>query len=907
MGPQSLLFGLLLIHCYSWKSTPVGGTPPSARQYVHNVVIGEVVYYFGGMDFNDQPLSDIWSFNTTELSWLQLPSLGSPPKSFWGCLWHYKNSLFFFGDSDINTISVYSFRDYTWVNLPFDINAPSARQMMGCEQLVINDESYGILIGGTSADVELQNEIWALSLSTLKWQLVSAYGQSFIGRQFPNTAVLDFLPNTILVFSGRTMEDISIEDRNDTWLLSFSELDGSIRVDCKNVSNQISGVAPVATVVSSTAMLPYSSQLFVIGGWLMSRHQSYSEIQVLSFNRSTDPRLWTWDRYPLRKDNHYLNFSLDSCTSSVVKDRIFVFGGFYNEVDVSNTLLVLEPLTEYLFSTLSVDQIVPPSFSQHSFVVVGDIAYVLGGYTSGDPLLESVIWHLNLTTETWHFNAISSSYVADRRIGQCAVGYSRRIYYIFGISLTTNQMVSHVDVYDTVSLTWTKMEFWGDVPSARAYCCCSRFNNLIFIFGGRDSSGISDHLSVLNVQSGHWSIIRHPSHHPPAMERCGLFVISFNFQPYLLLSFGRLTSWMPYQSHIWKADVNDVIITSSITWIQQPLRLEYPLLEADSIQVLVFEQLLILIGGENFNLYTGYVSYYLLPQLSDTKSLSVTLIERLETFMKPTLHFAVTGFMNRIYLFGGTLVRAGMRISSFSLSSLYLRELDCALYSKFPCNDVCFVGSYLKNSTCDLCSPGFYGVTNSHSQSCEPCPPGFFSNRVGVIGSESCLPCPYNSYQPSSGSSNCLPCPEGATCRMGAIRPESESHVDDVSVYSWQPPLPDSNAPMVNAISTQIFVIVFIIIVLFLAVVIILGEKSSILLKFDVFARQHYTQYDHVMVKRKTQLGSVFTFWFLFLALAFVSILIVEFSYDNYTFRRMMEPAFLLTQEMLFSANISFR
>ncbi|KAL0208500.1 hypothetical protein P9112_011087 [Eukaryota sp. TZLM1-RC] len=908
-----LIICMIILHVHPWNSIPEIGTPPPSRQYCHSLTIGESIFYFGGMDENDTILKDIWVFNGTDSSWMQLPSLGTAPLFLWGCLFHHQSSIFYFGADDTNVIFKYSLRDYTWTMLPYDINAPSPRQMMSCEQLTINGEQFGVIIGGSSSDVELLSEVCILNLSTLTWQVID--NCTFSGRQFPNTAVVDFLPSSILMFSGATSENSMYEDDNDTWLLQFSSIDGKVTVHSRNVTDLIGGEIPQSVILSTSTYHPGLSLFFVIGGWMNSRHASFSKLQVVFLNNSTNISSWEWKSYPLKLEGfnalNFSIFSLDSATSNVVCGQLLVFGGFFNEEVVSNMLLKVIPNSNFSFSLTSQHQIVTSSFSHHSLVTVGLSSYVIGGYMSGDSLLESVIWNLNLSDYSWSSIAIESSYIAERRVGACVVGFGTRIYYLFGTLVISNTMTSSVDVFNPITSSWSKFETYGEIPPVRSHSCCTRHHSYVFVYGGRTSSGISSGLFVLNLQSGEWISIEQPSPRPPSLERCGLSVVRSAYFPYLMLSFGRLGSWMPYQSHLWKVDLQEVIVNCSATWIDQPLILDGNMWDADSFQYLIFDNILLLLGGENWNHFVGYMSFFILPEFYDKSPVFLQLIGQLDSFVIPTLAFATAGHGNSVIMFGGTLTRKGMEIPNFGLSSLYVQQFDCDFLFNSSCNQPCFIGYVLEfdslsnRSVCQPCLPGSVGTYFEGIVGCKPCPAGFYSTSAALVGEDSCIPCPFDTFQPVEGSTTCLPCPLGMVCPVGSINPIETDTFQTLSLTTLQPQLPESNSAAVSSISRRIFIIVFIFITVFLIWMVLLGRKSSLILKIDIFSRQHYTENDDYMVKRKTQMGSLFTYWFLFLSTAFVAVLFVEFSMDNISFLRLMEPAFLLSEEVLFSGNIT--
>jgi len=130
-------------------------------------------------------------------------------------------------------------------------------------------------------------------------------------------------------------------------------------------------------------------------------------------------------------------------------------------------------------------------------VVIGDLAYVLGGNTRGHnsgyvPWADS----LNLRTGEWtvlpdaphardHFHAA----VVDGRI--YAAG-GRRSAADAGEPLS--QTIAQVDVFDPASATWTTLA--ADLPSPRAGTAAVEWNDTLVVLGGESGRQVAAHAEV---------------------------------------------------------------------------------------------------------------------------------------------------------------------------------------------------------------------------------------------------------------------------------------------------------------------------------------------------------------------------------------------------------------------------
>ena len=88
----------------------------------------------------------------------------------------------------------------------------------------------------------------------------------------------------------------------------------------------------------------------------------------------------------------------------------------------------------------------------------------------------------------------------------------------------------------------------------------------------------------------------------------------------------------------------------------------------------------------------------------------------------------------------------------------------CLPGSYSPLGDPCLpcpISTYIANSsasTCIQCLPGKYTtmIGSIEESTCLPCLPGSYR-----ASGQSCLPCPYSTYNPDSSASTCIQCPQG--------------------------------------------------------------------------------------------------------------------------------------------------
>ncbi|KAL0235711.1 hypothetical protein GEMRC1_002293 [Eukaryota sp. GEM-RC1] len=298
------------------------------------------------------------------------------------------------------------------------------------------------------------------------------------------------------------------------------------------------------------------------------------------------------------------------------------------------------------------------------------------------------------------------------------------------------------------------------------------------------------------------------------------------------------------QNTLFKVSTSSILNDNEAYWYSQSLVLDDALSQVDSYTSLLIGDTLLYIGGSVWE-------------------------------------FSAVGYGDQVFIFGGSSVRSLTAVSNFGLSSLFLRSITCDDFTSrgFDCKLDCFLGSQQNTTSPEICSPcreGLYGTSSGSQSICVPCPPGFFSDTIAVIGSESCLPCPAQTYQPYAGSSSCFPCSEDEYCPVGSLYPRPTNTSVGGHSISSQPRLPEPNTDRVAAVSNSILVISYILAVLVLILVAFMGANSSKLVFIDLFSRQHFTENDQVITKRKTRLGGLFSFWFIIFALAFSAILLLN-------------------------------
>ncbi|KAL0221924.1 hypothetical protein RCL1_001778 [Eukaryota sp. TZLM3-RCL] len=910
----------------SWTSFPATNTPPSVRQMPMTTSFQDLFFFYGGLNQFNQPLSDLWTFNTTSLTWSLLPFSGSSPPSSQGCLWYHNNYLIQFGgvsgQIDSNSIHRYSLSSFSWSIYPVESRLPFPRRRPACSTFNLNNKKFGLLFAG-SASFAFLDDLWVLDLDNYLFYQVNIIGEAPSPRQSPNLVIpnpeiqsnSDIFELSFLVFSGRSEGAAIQQDTADTWIghitVENSLNSFSFSVEYKQISELISG-NPLAVYLTSSVFV--DGNFLIFGGWIRSLQKSSEFLQVLRTYNSANYSDWQWDSLTMYRNNS--TFRFDSCSALTFGDRVLLFGGYFIE-SVENSVMFLN-LSQLDFDPLSVNfDLFSPSFSTpppsfgHTSLIVGTKMFLLGGNRPfSSAVRDNPVHYFDLLSEKWNFVEIVSSYSPEFVTGHCTVVFGTRIYQFGGRKVSTEELTNDVIIFDPLSGRFSLLSVSGTVPSPRTQCCCTLFNHFLIVYGGLTSSALVSDLFALDLQTGRWERISgiNSSPWPPALDLCSLVVAPKDI-PYLILLGGRDVSLSSNQSNLWKTSLDFLTdlhsIVSSTSWKFQQFVFPPSVPASNSFTSLRFGQEIFLFGGITWDSFLGVASVLKIPDFNDLNPIQIKLFQDLKHHLPYFIEFSVTAYQNSVIFYGG---KSGMFGTQSAFSTLFMKNITCSDYDSIisDCEFDCFLGSSIGDSNlCIVCPAGSYGVTSYNSSlisSCVPCSPGFYSAHKGGIGIESCLPCPFATYNPDRGATECIPCPADTSCPVGSVTPllEDQGSFESTSV---QPVLP-SNAVEQFSTYSRVALITLVSAIIILIVTSFFFSQGPLFKLFDMFSRQHHTVNDNPIIKRKTKLGGFYSWIYVAVACFLASSLFFEFKYDNIIYYRSLEPYFLLDQSFTFKGSI---
>jgi hypothetical protein len=242
-------------------------------------------------------------------------------------------------------------------------------------------------------------------------------------------------------------------------------------------------------------------------------------------------------------------------------------------------------------------------------------------------------------------------------------------------------------------------------------------------------------------------------------------------------------------------------------------------------------------------------------------------------------------FKSSMYVHGGTSTNGNKFRKNIATTTMLRFELNenCQ-----DCNYPCSPGTYFYFNECRTCPAGTY-QPNYGASSCLECPEGTSSYRHGVDSLQQCSPCPKGYFAPETGSEECLSCWEGLNCAIGSTAQDA--------LVSVQPKQYSSDADnlylatLITAVTSGL--IGLILILLYMSKQPIISSIG----KLDLFQDKHNRLNEDFMKLRKTPIGGLFSALFLLAALAFITISIVTYKFDNIVEQKALVPLFSLAED----------
>ena len=180
------------------------------------------VLLFGGYNYDDSKLNDLWVYYPNNNSWTELAPSSSPPNEYGHSLFYRNNGgeVYAFGRNPAITMNVfweYNNSANSWVEIPATSPRPSYRYWHNMRYSNISDVCF--LFGGSSYNIE-KGDSWIYNFTTDSWTEIQ------LDSNPPSRAVFsmvhDSFRDQIYIYGG-SGEDYSI-GREDFWKFNLTTM-----------------------------------------------------------------------------------------------------------------------------------------------------------------------------------------------------------------------------------------------------------------------------------------------------------------------------------------------------------------------------------------------------------------------------------------------------------------------------------------------------------------------------------------------------------------------------------------------------------------------------------------------------------------------------------------------------------
>jgi len=166
----------------------------------------------------------------------------------------------------------------------------------------------------------------------------------------------------------------------------------------------------------------------------------------------------------------------------VVEEKLVIIAGHKrvgSEFIRSNDIWTFD-LVKEVFSEVNVIGEVPV-MSRLWTGNIENLVYCFGGIKQNGKKLNNV-YSFDISTSEWKKEEVIGV-PPSKRCDPLGVVYDKKIIIVGGSDIDLNFPID-VHEYDTETHTWRNIPLMGDYPSNRIACCCSRVDNMMYIYGG---------------------------------------------------------------------------------------------------------------------------------------------------------------------------------------------------------------------------------------------------------------------------------------------------------------------------------------------------------------------------------------------------------------------------------------
>lgn len=598
------------------------------------------------------------------------------------------------------------------------------------------------------------------------------------------------------------------------------------------------------------------SNFYILYGWSDSKSEDISKLHFINLD---DPVIWS--------SFEITDFeALDSYSSAVVDNKIYIFGGYKaSSAEYLNQMVYLQGQdSDWNFTVINENYEVPPARQYHSMSTINGELYTYGGL--GLTSILGDMWKLNKNQEWESVDALGSA--PSYRYGHASASSGDMIAIWGGNS--ESGLLNDLYLFSAFNNYWKKIEPTGLLPSAKIGSCLIMDLPSIYIFGGKSNAGLSNELWHYDSSNNTYTQIK--AEDPPTARY------------YASCELVDSCIWVMLGTGESESPLGSIYKFNLITWVWSQLTSSIYPPESRSLGVVKhFNNFILSLGGEAWT--TDPIdSVYLIDTVTGNFSYVATL---------PYYFYAgaFTLIETTLYLYGGgSLIGDTLRLSVPSLSFNYL---DLKQLTAFK--DMCSPGSYYdeNNEMCITCKAGFYSDTY-YNKNCSACPRGTYNSNDGATSENQCYPCSYGTYSNVTNATYCLQCPVGKICPIG-----STTYYDDEvisSLNSIQPENYSADKSKINIKRTIVLVSILGSLAICFILFILVPFVQDLTKEIDLFYEEHNYELLVKMYIKKNKIGGCFFFMFCLIALIVIGLSWIDYIDDNIIEEKTLRPMAVLDE-----------
>lgn len=557
---------------------------------------------------------------------------------------------------------------------------------------------------------------------------------------------------------------------------------------------------------------------------------------------------------------------------SSVQDRHHVYFLFGQTRQSSENSLIRFDLNTLSARTLTSSVDFPSKRKNHISFVFDNEFYIFSGLSETSEYLND-LWKFSFKSLSW------SKLEPSGAVPSCRASMNSVLVDSVGIILTggktDSQIFNEMFYLEIKNIYFVQLDFLTPWKSPRFSSCLISFEHYYFEIGGRDFSSLAADVFVFDYLKTRTKVFTLPKYLRLVNHNCMIGDAGDDDLKIFVLggtSIDGITNNEVFELRVTGLKLGEVGIgfgrNSSLESLSYGETAFYD-----------FDGKVYLVGGTLWNKYLS--SRFVFYELERNRFEFVNMPD----YLLLSGH-SVNHYRNSLLVFGGARGFSGIKTFETFSNSLYQITFEPGDKISLACSKGTF------GADCTPCPLGTTFIANS----CKPCPKGTYSNVIGADGIMECIPCEYGFYTDKEGSSYCRNCPAGYKCPIGSSKPciKTVKYKEN----STQPHNYHNNSTKVSYLNTNfwyIFAIVSLAITIFIA---IYQPSRNFLYFIDFFKKSHNQPIGRPVIYEKTKLGGLFFIYFMVLAVLTIIISIFVYTEKNINENKSLVPVITIDAEV---------